>query len=306
MILNVNKKEFTYCFSISGIKIEIHSPVSLRIGNGFRNFIVDNGCQEQGVKVYIKQVEDMRILSGKLCGKDILLEYYFDSGKWYCEAPGKYGPVTRATYDEEVNEVLYEISEKFYPHHITSVDKIMQLFPMRQLLHERETFLLHSSQIIIKKKGILFTGNSGVGKTTQAHLWKEYRKARIVCNDRTALRKQKGNWKTFGFPIDGSEPIYEKGTWNAAAIVFLSHSTVNRVCRFEGAEVIKSLMKQMVLDSWNIKMCMETADRLVDLISEIPVYFLECTPDRRAVECLEEQLGKDGVLECQTEKSADI
>lgn len=51
----------------------------------------------------------------------------------------------------------------------------------------------HAAQITYQETGILFAGPSGAGKTTQAKLWERFRNARIICNDRTLLRKQDGN-----------------------------------------------------------------------------------------------------------------
>ena len=109
--------------------------------------------------------------AAKTCCWNIIRKKPGSGTLWCCEAPAKFGPVTRALYTDGFHQVFYEINEKAYPRHITSADKILQLFPMRKLLFEKRVFLLHASQAVLEGKGILFTGDSGVGKTTRPDSW---------------------------------------------------------------------------------------------------------------------------------------
>ena len=62
------------------------------------------------------------------------------------------------------------------------------------------------------------------GKTTQAKLWERFRNARIICNDRTLLRKQDGNWYSYGYPMDGSQPVRSGEVHVAGCIVLVKQS----------------------------------------------------------------------------------
>lgn len=292
----------SYCIFMANMKFLIDTDLPLYVRKGVKNFVASLNNEELGfpkdiVKIHIVSMKQKELGYERIFhGKDMMLQYYSFEDIWYCEAPGKYGPVTRTTYTENFRKVLYEINVQDYPGHITSIDKVLQLFPMRQLLFAKNIFLLHSSQIIIKGKGILFTGDSGAGKTTQARLWEQFRNAEMVCNDRTAIRRENGVWRTYGFFIDGSEPIYRFGSWKGGCIVALEQSHQNQIVRLKGLRAVKILMKQLVVDAWNVQMCSEMIQRITDLLQELPVYHLKCTPDNRAVECLETQLRKDGIL----------
>ncbi len=292
--------EKMYRFYIADIIIEIHSPFKLFTGRGLMNYCCEDKDTEGCVRINVSRMEEVEKTGFMLRGTDMLLEYYSkeNGGKtvWCCEAPGKFGPVTRALYTEDFKCVTYEINEKSYPRHITSADKILQLFPMRQFLFEKKIFLLHSSQAVIEGKGILFTGDSGVGKTTQAHLLEKFYQAEIVCNDRTAISKREGKWRTYGFPIDGSEPINRRGMWDLAAIIVLSQGNENHICRYSGIAAVKALIRQLMLDVWNPQMCAEIIQRLIIFLKDIPVYKMECTEDRRAADCLIDQMRKDEII----------
>ena len=56
-------------------------------------------------------------------------------------------------------------------------------------------------------------------------------------------------------------------------------------------------MPQMVIDGWSAEAKAREIELLANLLEEIPVYQLTCTPDEMAVRCLEQRLIKDGVIE---------
>ena len=65
----------------------------------------------------------------------------------------------------------------------------------------KDAMVLHCSVLKVKSGVILFSGPSGIGKSTQAGLWTKYRKARVINGDRTLLKKENGRWMSLGWPI---------------------------------------------------------------------------------------------------------
>lgn len=135
-------------------------------------------------------------------------------------------------------------------------------------------------------------GPSGIGKTTQAKLWKTFRPAQIICNDRTLIR----NGQTYGYPVDGSEPVISGETFSLGALVVLEQAPDNQIRQLKPREALLRLMPQVVYDQWNHDAVTAATQQILDLIQQYPVYLLSCTPTQNAVTCLEQQLTKDGVL----------
>ena len=76
------------------------------------------------------------------------------------------------------------------------------------LIHDG--FVLHASVIEKNGKAYIFTGPSGIGKSTQADLWQKYNGARVLNGDRVLIRKSSdGKWKAYGFPFCGSSNCCE-------------------------------------------------------------------------------------------------
>lgn len=171
------------------------------------------------------------------------------------------------------------------------------MLPMREIFLRFGALFLHASQITYQGRGILFTAPSGTGKTTQAKLWQQYRGAEILCNDRTLTRKVDGAWRTYGYPLDGSEPVCSSAVNPLGAVVLLEQGRrENRVERLGPAKALPRLMRQVVLDCWSGEARAEAMELLITLMEDVPVYLLTCTPEEQAVETLEAKLMEDEVI----------
>lgn len=283
-----------YWLKIADIKICILSDMVLYVDSPLLEFLTD--CSDEAsIIINILEYKKNDCLDRRKVGSDLLMQYYQGANKWYCEADGKYGPVVRISYKEDFSEIKYEINRKAYPDSVLSLSKVLQLFPMRQFLISQGAFLMHTSQVADQESGILFTGNSGIGKTTQAKLWEKYKNVKILCNDRTVIKNIDNLWNTYGFPVDGSSPVFTNEKRKLNAIVVLEQAESNTIVRLRGREAIVPVMQQFIIDVWNHEMRNKAMEYLLELLKDIPVYKLYCTPDERAVRCLSERLQKDGI-----------
>ena len=178
-----------------------------------------------------------------------------------------------------------------------SLGEILRYFPMRAILQQFLVLFFHAAQITYQKTGILFAGPSGAGKTTQAKLWERFRNARIICNDRTLLRKQDGNWHSYGYPMDGSQPVRSGEVHVAGCIVLVKQSQNGKssIERLRAGKAMAQLMPQLVIDWWSENARNQAAENLFLLLKEMPVYQLTATMDEQAVACLEKILKMDDI-----------
>lgn len=63
---------------------------------------------------------------------------------------------------------------------------------LEALLLQRDAMILHASFVSTRYGGLLFSGVSGIGKSTQADLWQRYEGAELLNGDRTVLRRMDG------------------------------------------------------------------------------------------------------------------
>lgn len=280
--------------SIGGIIFSFVSEWNLKAAGVIGNFLTEE--QTYDVRFKIEKKEKAMPPYGQLLGEDAFVRCYGDGEELQIELRGRDGMPTAMIFaNRRMRDLRYEIYYGFKESEGV-LGALCSLSPMRRILHGFDAFLLHSSQIEVNGKGILFTGPSGVGKTTQSSLWEQYGHAKKRCNDRTVIRRIGSEWFTFGYFEDGTEPVAYNRRLPLGAVVLLRQEEKNSVQRENGKRALVFLMEQIFLDIWDKRMETEMMWRVMDLLETVPVYELGCRADQGAVECLKEQLMRDGVI----------
>lgn len=166
---------------------------------------------------------------------------------------------------------------------------------LAQLLITQNAFFIHSSYIAVNGKAILFSAPCGTGKSTQAALWKKHRNAEIINGDKAGILIENGVFAC-GVPFCGTSGICKNKTLSLGAIVLLSQSETNSIKRLSGAEALQGIMQNIYLDFIAPNEQLKCADLIINLLADIPVYHLGCTPDEEAVITLEKTLKSEGVI----------
>ncbi len=162
---------------------------------------------------------------------------------------------------------------------------------LSQLFLPFKILLFHASYISIDGEAVLFTAQCGVGKSTQAELWRKYMGAEVINGDKAGVSVEQNGVFAHGLPFCGTSGICKNKTLPLKAIVLLSQAPENKITRVTGIQAIQSLMGNIYLDFVAPGETQQCVDALIDLLSEVPVYHLQCTPDEKAVKCLAEKLG---------------
>lgn len=254
-------------------------------------FFADDGVTDVNVRL-IHDFSRAPLPTGPRVGEDLLLEYYREGDRLTCLTKGSAGRVVACcVYDGQYRDMTCWLN---FPvgSPADSLGSVLRMLPLRRTLLMRGVLFLHASQVALGDTGVLFTAPSGTGKTTQARLWKRFREAQILCNDRTLTDGR----RTWGFPMDGSEPVRSAERRKLGAVVILEQAPENRLRRLGPREAIPRLMSQLVLDVWDPEAQAMACGLLLELMKCKPVYLLACTADEAAVRCLEQGFISDGVI----------
>ena len=163
---------------------------------------------------------------------------------------------------------------------------LITLMDIEATLLDFGSLILHASLIRYGGKGIIFSAPSGTGKSTQAELWERYEGAEVLNGDRAALRKFDGSWQAYGLPYAGTSGIYRNESAPLRAIVILRQADENHICRIKGAEAFRFLYPETMIHRWDPQYERKASALLLDVLAEVPVFLLECRPDREAVTLL--------------------
>lgn len=162
-----------------------------------------------------------------------------------------------------------------------------------ELLFFSHVVHLHSSFVLYQDKALLFTGPSGIGKTTQAELWRDYQGALIVNGDAALLRRMEDGWWAFGTPVHGSSPYCENRQAPMVGLVVLEQGPENRLTRLDDFQALTSCLPEFYrpqMDGETEEVFWNSVD---SLFREVPVYRLTCRPDREATELVKQELFKE-------------
>lgn len=140
--------------------------------------------------------------------------------------------------------------------------------------------MLHASAVALDGKGYLFSGPSGVGKSTHTQLWcRAFPEAKLFNDDKPALRLIEDRWYAYGTPWSGKHGININMKVPVAGICFLRRGETNEIRRLTEGEAMKRVIAQ-TLRRFGKAEGLDRMLTLVDrLVRDIPIYELACTPD---------------------------
>ena len=180
--------------------------------------------------------------------------------------------------------------------HMDYARNLLTLMDLEATLLDFGALILHASLIRWKNVGVVFCAPSGTGKSTQASLWERYEGADILNGDRAALRQIGGVWTAFGLPYAGTSDIYRNESVPLGAVVALRKAEENRVRRISGIEAFRYLYPETLVHRWDADFEKRATDLLLRIMGDVPVYLLECRPDREAVALLRDTMLKETAI----------
>ncbi len=143
--------------------------------------------------------------------------------------------------------------------------------------------LLHASSVDCDGNGVLFTGFSGVGKTTQARLWEKHVNADVINGDKAILREIDGNIYACGLPWKGSSKYCLNRITKLKGVIILRQAKENKITRLSTLDATELFMPHLFLPHWDNECLDKAIDTFEKILNKVPVYLLECRADRDAV-----------------------
>lgn len=162
-------------------------------------------------------------------------------------------------------------------------------YPMMPLIlyylsTKSNSLLVHASGVFDGDCGRIFSGFSGVGKSTMAGIWQKSG-AEVINDDRLMLRKIDGRWWMF------NTPMYYSDAPKKAPLDFIYlpfHNAENTYGRENGMPIILRFMAHCIQHGYNAKHVQWHLDQVLDLAKEIPFARLGVVPNIEVVTFIKE------------------
>ncbi len=280
-------------FSIAGVPIKIIHDQLFDVTDSFLPF----ACEEKlhGWNLFYQAVK----ILPKAFGTTL---YICDDYKVVREKDGiVFRYIDRNTYSE------YAISRIDYPGRYVEVQYLPNsrkyfgqtnncLFHSQweRIMIEENRVFFHASCIATQYGGILFSGRSGIGKSTQSELWIQKEGAKLINGDRPILGKENDSWYAYGSPYAGSSKCHLNECVPIRCIVMLGRGKRDILRRLSLGDAFRNVYKNLTVNTWDEVFISKVLESISGLIAEIPVYEYSCLPEFSAVEELKNELERSG------------
>ena len=146
-----------------------------------------------------------------------------------------------------------------------------------------KTLLIHASLVVKDGKAYAFLGRSGTGKSTHARLWLENLPgARLLNDDNPVIYIKEGRVFASGSPWSGKTPCYINEEYPLAGIVRLNQAPQNKIVRLGSLQSYAALLPSCSCMKWDSRQSKAVSDTVMEVVSEVPVWHLDCLPDADA------------------------
>lgn len=213
-------------------------------------------------------------------------------GTWFREKPEDTSFYACSTGDIAAGWVQVD----YLPTHRHCVSELRNCFfhiGLESILLQHDRLCLHASFVQTDLGGILFSGASGIGKSTQAELWCRYRNARQINGDRPILSKEGDGWLAWGSPYAGSSKCYVNECYPIRVICLLEQAAECTLYRLTPAQAFRGIWAGLTVHSFESEFVEKASNLAIDLVSRVPIYRFACTPNEAAVAFLEQELRKE-------------
>lgn len=285
---------FSYFLSIAGIALRMDTDRPFAPGSKFAPFLVEESSPDYIACFH--QTAELPPIPKKILYEDACYRVHPDGRGGYLRSffdyPGDLTPYAVATYDYPRGRIQVDYLEKGASGLSQMRNSFFHLGFEAMLIHKNRLWF-HAACVDTHLGGILFSGPSGIGKSTQAELWCNLRGAKQINGDRPILSKERDGWLAWGSPYAGSSRCHINESCPVRAIVMLRQEKECSLRRLPLPEAFRAIWSGLTVYSWD-KAFVEAASSLtMELITSVPVLEFACTPDSQAVDYLEQGLRKE-------------
>lgn len=187
-----------------------------------------------------------------------------------------------------------EIYKKKMPEELQEIGFCENLSIMNELASKTIDFngvLIHAAAISIENHGIIFTGKSGIGKTTHLKLWQQLLGGKVttINGDKPFIRVIGDVPFVYGSPWQGDERIGINGNANLMDICFLEQANENSITKLDRNDAFQRLIKQIHIPNDPQKI-VKVLSILECICNKCNFWLLKCNPTIESAKIVYEAL----------------
>lgn len=195
-------------------------------------------------------------------------------------------PGFTVSMSHDYSDVIYTPHIKEYEH----FDLQWMMLPFEGRVLYTGGIVIHGAAVEYRQKGIIFTGVSGSGKSTQANLWRKHRNALIINGDCPAIRVIDGIPIMFGTPWCGTSGQSVNRQTPLSFVILLKKGKSNVLRELNETDGFLALLSNVLRSNFDVNSLDLSIENLKTIIGRIRVFEYTCTKEPDAVDTLENEL----------------
>ncbi|MDD3321861.1 MAG: phosphoenolpyruvate carboxykinase (ATP) [Paludibacter sp.] len=282
----MQKKQVTFQLLIADYSIKLFSESNIELEDGYLPFLNN----EPPLKADIEINCTIGLPDYPFNENDLVFEAKNESQKFYSiyRTDKKLGFVV---YNQQTKDEIQQIAflnPDFTKWEVFSTVSNGQILPLKYplgpiILHymtiNSDAVMMHASCAFDGKKARLFTGFSGVGKSTISKIMSDAGH-QIINDDRVIIRKKEEGYFVYNTPMYYRD--YSKVA-PLSAIYVISHSPENKIKKLNGAAAISKVMAFSIQNNFDKSIIQNRLHFFNELCSKISVNELGFVPNESVV-----------------------
>lgn len=168
------------------------------------------------------------------------------------------------------------------------------------LAQKNGLYAIHSASILYHEKAWLFSGHSGMGKSTHTALWHDLLGAPYLNGDLNLVGIQENKLTVCGIPWCGTSGICTTQNYELGGIVLLGRDpSLDHLDILSPDDKILRVMQRMISPSWKEQLFSTNLLFAEEIADRVPVLHLSCTKNPSAVYTIQAEIDR---LEAHDEK----
>lgn len=153
-------------------------------------------------------------------------------------------------------------------------------------------FAIHSASILYNGQAWLFSGHSGMGKSTHTTLWHELFGTPYLNGDLNLVGFQNQTPVVYGIPWCGTSEIFTTATHSLGGIIMLERGITDKIGDLKPHEKILQIMQRIISPAWSSILLKKNLSFASELEKQIPVFHLFCTKESSAAHVMKKEIDK--------------
>ncbi|MFQ9395867.1 MAG: hypothetical protein ACLR2E_19865 [Lachnospiraceae bacterium] len=164
-------------------------------------------------------------------------------------------------------------------------------------LRKEAALPLHSASLLYQGKAWLFSGHSGMGKSTHTNLWHELFQTPLLNGDLNLLGQKDGRFLVYGLPWCGTSEIFTTETQKLGGIVLLGRDPEKDfIQELSAVEKTVRVMQRLISPAGARSSSPKIWPFSEALAESLPVLSFLCTKNPSAARRMKEEIDRIGGL----------